>query len=131
MTANSPKTRRDKGKKFEIEIAKDLRESGLDKEARRMPCSGALEDLKADLITSLPIHFECKRVEKLNLYDAYLQAESGRKQQEMAIVVHKKSHKPKMAYLKWSDLIQIMVLAKESGGLLPQYGFQKRKQVNK
>ncbi len=131
MVANTPATRRQKGKDFERRVSKDLRESGLDKKARRMPCSGALEDLKADIITSLPIHIEAKRQEKWNVDEFYKQAKSGKKSQEIAIVVMKKSNKDTMAMLTWKDLIQLMKLAKESGQFQPEYGFQKRKQVNK
>jgi len=131
MTANTPSTRRAKGKNFERQIAIDLRESGLDKKARRMPCSGALEDLKADIITSLPIHIEAKRQEKWNVDEFYKQAASGKKLHEIPIVVMKKNNKKAMTMLSWKDFIWLLQLAKESGGLEGQYGFQKRKQVNK
>jgi len=131
MTANTPSTRRAKGKDFEREVANDLKESGLDKEARRMPCSGALEDLKADIITSLPIHLECKRQETWNVDAYYQQALVGKKQHEMAIVVMKKSRKEAMALLSWKDLVRLMQLAKESGQFIGEYGFQKRQQLNK
>ena len=131
MTANNPHTRRQKGKAFERDIAKDLREAGLDKDARRMPCSGALEDLKSDIITSLPIHFEAKRQESWNVDKFYQQAVSGKKQQEIPVVVMKKSRKEAMTLLSWKDFIWLLQLAKESGGLKGQYGFSKRKQVNK
>lgn len=131
MTANNPHTRRQKGKAFERDIAKDLRESGLDKNARRMPMSGALDDLKADIITSLPIHIEAKRQEKWNVDEFYSQSVKGKKQHEIPIVVMKKSRKEAMTLLSWKDFIWLLQLAKESGGLQGQYGYQKRKQVNK
>jgi len=131
MTANNPATRRAKGKDFERTIAQDLRESGLDKKARRMPCSGALEDLKADIITSLPIHIEAKRQEKWNVDAYYQQALVGKKQHEMPVVVMKKSRKEAMAMLSWKDLIRLMQLAAESGHFQGEYGYQKRKQANK
>jgi Holliday junction resolvase len=129
MTANTPATRRAKGKDFERQVAKDLRESGLDKQARRMPCSGALADLKADIITSLPIHIEAKRQEKWNVDEFYKQAQVGKKQHEMPIVVMKKNNKKAMALLSWKDLIYLMQLAKETDGFVGQYGFQKRDQL--
>lgn len=131
MTANNPSTRRQKGKDFERLIAQDLRESGLDKNARRMPASGALEDLKSDIITELPIHLECKRQEKWKVEEYYDQAVTGKKQQEIAIAVMKKNHKEPMAFLAWKDLIWIMQLAKETGNFVAQYGYQKRQQLNK
>lgn len=129
MTANTPATRRAKGKKFETQIAKDLRSSGLDKSARRMPCSGALADLKADIMTSLPIHIEAKRQESWNVDNFYRQANDGKKQHEMPVVVMKKSHEEAMAMLSWRDFIYLMQLAKESGHFVGQYGFQKREQT--
>jgi len=131
MTANNPSTRRQKGKKFESDIAKDLRESGLDKNARRMPCSGAMEDLKADIITDLPIHLECKRQEVWNVDAYYQQALQGKKQHEIPIVVMKKNGKEAMALLSWKDLIHIMQMAKETGFFIGEYGFTKRKQLGK
>jgi Holliday junction resolvase len=132
MTANNPSTKRQKGKDFERDIAKDLRESGLDKKARRMPCSGALEDLKADIICpELPIHIEAKRQEKWNVDDYYQQALSGKKQHEIPIVVMKKNRKEAMALLSWRDLIHIMQMAKETGFFVGEYGFTKRKQLGK
>jgi Holliday junction resolvase len=131
MTANNPNTRRQKGKSFEREIAQDLREAGLDKNARRMPCSGALEDLKADIITDLPIHLECKRQEKWNVEKFYQQALEGKKQHQVAIVVMRKNNKTTMAMLAWKDLIWFLQLAKETGQLQAEYGYQKRKQLNK
>jgi hypothetical protein len=131
MTANNPNTRRAKGKDFERLVAQDLRESGLDKNARRMPCSGAMEDLKADIITNLPIHLECKRQEKWNVDDFYQQAMQGKKQHEMPIVVMKKNRQDAMALLSWKDLVYLMQLAKETGFFVGEYGFSKRKQLNK
>ena len=131
MTAKSAKYRKTKGNNFEKEVASDLRESGLDKKARRMPCSGALEDMKSDIITTLPVHLECKRQEKWNVDKYYEQAVSGKKQHEMPIVVMKKSNKEAMAMLSWKDLIRLMQLAAETGHFQGEYGYQKRKQVNK
>lgn len=131
MTANNPHTKRAKGQQFEREIAEDLRSSGLDKNARRMMMSGAMEDLKSDIITSLPIHFECKRQESWNVDKYYEQALSGKKQQEIAVVVMKKSRKEAMTLLSWKDFIWLLQLARESGQLNPQYGFTKRQQLNK
>ena len=45
-----------------------IRQKGLDKDARRMPLSGAFPHLKADIYTSLPIHFECKNQERLQVW---------------------------------------------------------------
>jgi Holliday junction resolvase len=132
LTANNSSTRRQKGKNFERQIAQDLREAKLDKKARRMPCSGAMEDLKADIICpELPIHIEAKRQEKWNVDDFYQQALQGKKQHELAIVVMKKNRKEAMALLSWKDLIYLMQMAKETGHFVGQYGFSKRKQLNK
>ena len=126
-----PTSKQIKGREFETKIAQDLRESGLDKEARRMPASGALEDLKSDIITSLPIHIEAKRQETWDIGAYYNQALSGKKQHEMAIVVMKKNRKEAMALLSWKDLVHLMQLSKESGQFIGEYGFQKRKQLGK
>lgn len=62
---------REKGKRGERELAKKLREYGYDCRRGQQFC-GANGD--ADVVGLPGIHIECKRNEKLNVYDAIFQA---------------------------------------------------------
>lgn len=66
-----------------------------------MISSGAVPDL-----VGLPgIHIECKRVERLNLYDAMAQAErdSERFQDGVPAVFHRRSRSPWLVTMKLED----------------------------
>ena len=81
------KASRDKGKRGEREFAALLRSFGY--EARRgVQYSGGADS--PDIVTELPFHFEVKRVEKLNIHDAYKQAE-GDAEKFTPVVAHKRS----------------------------------------
>ena len=83
---------RNKGKVGEREFAALLREQGFD--ARRgQQFSGGAEspDVVSEALAWL--HFEIKRVEKLNLMDACAQAE-GDSQGKPWVVAHRRNHAP-------------------------------------
>jgi Holliday junction resolvase len=84
-----PINSREKGKKGERELAKELRAYGY--ECRRgEQYSGANGD--ADVVGLPGIHIECKRVEKLNLYDAMAQAKYDARANEFPAVIHRKNN---------------------------------------
>ena len=62
-----------KGKVGELELARKLREYGYDSR-RTVQYNGKEEEGQADLLGLPGIHIECKRTEKLSLYDAVNQA---------------------------------------------------------
>lgn len=79
---------RDKGAAGERELAGRLREYGYD--ARRgQQYSGANGD--ADVVGLAGVHIECKRVERLNLYDAMAQAVRDAGDGEKPAVFHRKN----------------------------------------
>lgn len=79
---------RAKGKRGELALARKIREHGLP--ARRgQQYSGANGD--ADVIGLPGIHIECKWVERLNIWDAYDQANRDAKRGEIPVVMHKKN----------------------------------------
>lgn len=79
---------RDKGKRGELELAKILRDAGFDSR-RGQQYSGANGD--ADVVGLPGIHIECKRVERLNLYDAIAQARRDKNDDEHPAVFHRKN----------------------------------------
>lgn len=120
-----------KGQRLERELAKRLRDSGLDKGAWRMPASGAIETLKSDILTNLPVSFECKNQERWQVDQYMSQARYGAKQNEIPIVVMSKNYQVEpYAVLELKDLIYLMQLAKEAGWL-HELSYSKRRQVGK
>lgn len=80
---------RNKGAAGERELAAFLREYGY--QARRgQQYAGANGD--ADVVGLPGIHIECKRVERLNLQDAYDQAKRDARPDEIPAVFHRKNY---------------------------------------
>ena len=84
MTINSKR----KGAKGEVELAHKLEEYGFNTR-RSVQYNG--KDGQADVIGLPKIHIECKRVEKLNIYDAIAQAKRDAKNGDMPTVFHRKN----------------------------------------
>ncbi len=96
---------RNKGKVFERTVANTLKLRGI--EARRSAqFDGAFGH---DLTTELPINFECKAVENLNLRSAYEQAVAdSTRANTLPVVIHKKNNQTVMATLSFSDFIDLL-----------------------
>ena len=87
MAVNSKR----KGKDGELELARKLREHGYDVR-RSVQYNGKEEDGQADLLGLPGIHVECKRTERLNLYDAVGQAQRDSKgKNQIPVVFHRKN----------------------------------------
>lgn len=81
---------RNKGKRGELEFARLLRDHGFDGARRGQQYSGANGD--ADVIGIDGLHIEVKRVEKLNLQDAFDQAKRDARTGEIPVVAHRKNN---------------------------------------
>ena len=79
---------RNKGKAGELELSKVLKTYGYDTRRGQQYC-GANGD--ADVVGLPHIHIECKRVERLSLYDAMAQAKADKKASEKPAVMHRKT----------------------------------------
>ena len=94
---------REKGKRGEREFAAFLRENGI--EARRGQQFNGLEG--EDVVSSLPYHFEVKRVEKLNIEDAMKQSiEDGK--EKTPVVAHRKNNKEWLITMRAIDWIRMV-----------------------
>lgn len=93
-----------KGARGERELAKVLRAYGF-KTRRGQQYCGANGD--ADVIGLPNIHIECKRVERLNLYDAMAQSKSDAKQGEIPVVMHRKDKCDWLVTLSLDDFMKI------------------------
>ena len=95
---------RQKGAAGERELAKKLREFGYDCRRGQQYC-GANGD--ADVIGLPRIHIECKRVERLNIDDAMLQAIRDRREGEYPAVFHRKNNGKWMVTMLLDDWQEI------------------------
>lgn len=95
---------RQKGARGERELAGYLREYGYDMRRGQQYC-GANGD--ADVVGLPGIHIECKRVEKLNIYDAISQASHDKKENEIPTVMHRKNNHEWLVTMKLEDWIEI------------------------
>lgn len=78
---------REKGKRGELELSRKLKEYGYDCYRGQQYCGAAGN---ADVVGLPGIHIECKRVEKLNIYNAIAQAKHDRKENRLPAVFHRK-----------------------------------------
>jgi len=86
----SGKTAKRKGSGFEREIAKYLNEK-LGINSYRTPLSGAIQNLRADLMGTPDLHVECKRTEKFQIYAALEQAEKARDKGTLVTVINRRN----------------------------------------
>jgi len=102
---------RNKGKRGELELAKKL-SSLFNVFARRgRQYSGSPES--PDVVTSIDgVHFECKRVERLQLYPSLEQAASDSGDQ-IPILVHRKNNKDWVAIVYLDDLPELSRILNE------------------
>lgn len=95
---------KEKGKRGERELAAVLREYGFDCRRGQQYC-GANGD--ADVIGLPGIHIECKRVERLNLTDAMLQAEHNADKSDMPAVFHRKNNEDWLVTMQLTDWMRL------------------------
>ena len=95
---------RDKGKKGERELASLLREYGYDTR-RGVQYNGA--DGSADVLGLDGVHIECKRVERLNIYEAMEQAIGDAREGEIPAVFHRRNRDYWKVTLRLEDFMEI------------------------
>lgn len=97
---------RQKGAKAERELAKVISSYGYNCRRGQQYC-GANGD--ADVVGLPGIHIECKRVERLNTYDAVDQAKRDSRDGELPAVFHRKNHCEWLVTMpldRWMELYQ-------------------------
>ena len=94
-----------KGKRGELELARQLRKLDILDARRSQQYCGA--ESSADIVGAPMVHIECKRSERLSLYDAYNQAakdtgDSG----NLPVLVHRRSRLPWLTIMSLDDWIK-------------------------
>ena len=98
---------RRKGVEGEQELARHFIQEGF--VARRGQQHRGGPDAPDVIVDDLPwLHVECKRTEKLNVYDAMVQAMHDCAGQHMPVVCHRRSHRRWLAILSLDDLLAII-----------------------
>ena len=95
---------RAKGAAGERELAKKLREYGYECRRGQQFCAANGD---ADVVGLPRIHIECKRVERLNIDDAMLQAIRDRREGEYPAVFHRKNNGKWMVTMLLDDWQEI------------------------
>ena len=98
-----------KGATGEVELAHKLEEYGYN--ARRSVQYNG-KDGQADVLGLPHIHIECKRVERLNIYDAIAQAKRDAKNDDMPTVFHRKNR------CNWLVTMELTEFMKLYGGYI-------------
>ena len=92
-----------KGRDGERELRDVLQGYGYQVECGDPVSFGSVPDL-----VGLPgIHIECKRVEKLNLQDAYDQSKHDAREGEVPTVMHRRNHCEWLVTMRLEDWVQI------------------------
>lgn len=96
-----------KGKRGELELVRKLKEYGYSVR-RSVQYNGKAEDGQPDLVGLPGIHVECKRTEKLSLYDAVNQAKRDSEgTQQSPVVFHKRNNCEWLAIMPIDVFMQI------------------------
>lgn len=93
-----------KGARGERELSSKLKEYGYDCRRGQQYC-GSNGD--ADVVGLPGIHIECKRVERLNLYDAMAQSKSDAKEGEVPTIFHRKDRCEWLVTMTLQDWINL------------------------
>ena len=95
---------RQKGARFERDIARLFREWGYDTHRGVQYC-GANGD--ADVIGLPKVHLELKAQEKMSLYDWMEQSERDSRDGEIPVVIHKKNYKETLVTMRLTDWFEM------------------------
>lgn len=95
-----------KGKRGELELKRKLNEYGFDTR-RTVQYNGKALEGNADLIGLPNIHIECKRNERLNIYDAIEQVKRDKKEDELGGVFWRKNNYEWLVTMTLDDWIKL------------------------
>ena len=94
-----------KGKRFELQLAAKLREYGYKARRTNQYCGNTGD---ASDVVGLPgLHIEAKHQETMRLYDWMDQAKRDAKGQKLPAVFHKKNNAPILVTMEMDDFMEI------------------------
>lgn len=96
---------KNKGKRYELELARKFRAEGYPNARRSVQYSGANGD--ADVMGLPHIHVEAKHVEHLNIHHAMDQAVRDAKDGELPAVFHRKNNYKTLVTMRMQDWFKI------------------------
>ncbi len=113
MAANTPATRKAKGREFQKYVAECLQESlGLPPEdvvSRPMGSPGLDIMMSADAREKFPFGIECKRTEKLSIPAWWAQCTANAEAEGLVpLLVFKRNREEPLAVLRWTDLLSLL-----------------------
>ena len=94
-----------KGARGERELAKALRDHGFN--ARRTQQYAGYTGDASDVIGLPSIHIECKRTERLSLYDALAQAKRDAQGKSLPTIFHRKNNSPWVVIMELDDWMKL------------------------
>jgi len=95
-----------KGSRFEREIANYLKEHGFDARRSAQYCGNTGD--AADVVGLPGFHIECKHQEKMHLYDWMEQAvRDSEKSGDTPIVIHKQNRKDTLVTMRLDDFMNL------------------------
>lgn len=97
---------RSKGKRAELQLAKELRRLGYEDARRGQQFSGANGDADVVGMSDL-LHIECKHVERLNIHEAMEQSKRDAREGEKPVVMHKKNRTEWLVTMPLYDWIEL------------------------
>lgn len=95
-----------KGKTFEREIARYLREHGYTDARRGQQYKGGADS--PDVVGIKGYHIEAKRTERFDLYGALEQSTRDAEDGEIPIVIHRKNGKKSVVILTLDDFMEVI-----------------------
>lgn len=102
------KAQREKGKRGERMLAKELRElTGKENIKRGVQYHGGPDS--PDVMGLDGVHIECKFVEKLNVREALKQSEDDAGEGEVPVVIHKTSRQPWIVTMNLTDFVDMYI----------------------
>ena len=102
-----PVNSKDKGKRFERQVADMFRQEGYSEARRSAQYCGKSEE-SADVVGVPKLSIECKAQEKMHLYDWMEQAENDSKiNGRMPVVIHKQNNKEVLVTMRFKDWVRL------------------------
>jgi hypothetical protein len=112
MTANTPASRKAKGRRLQQQIRDDIIDglelSPHDILSRAMGQAGSDLALSSAARDRFPFSVECKSQESLNIWKALEQCEANSDGELMPLLIFKLGHSQIYACLRWDDLLDIV-----------------------